>query len=115
MSFISFDTPRRRPAPSVVAGEVLRPDDLVVAVKNDCDGCEVLLNSDLSSRIGRRVFFVARESVAGHDDVLVDPAFFDAADVPWPPLAMLLGGDPLEIVNECVPFGPEHLIETLGL
>jgi len=115
VSFISFDAPRRRPVPAHLAGEELRDGDVIVAVKNDCDGCETLLDSDLPSLTKRRVFFVARDALLGHDEVVVDPTFLDTADVKWPPFVIVVGGEPLEVVNECVPFGPQHLIETLGL
>ncbi|HWD95576.1 MAG TPA: hypothetical protein VG246_04060 [Acidimicrobiales bacterium] len=118
----SFDAPRERPAPSVLAGKTPRGEErrielrrvtLVVAVKPHCDGCREFLIADLHelSKVDVVVVSAAfsEEWMDVTNDVLVAPELMKELDIRSAPFYVLIDPLSLRVVTEGVVFGPAQV------
>lgn len=125
----SIDPPRTRPAPQSFIGRTLDGDQyvhtfdamtLVVAVKNNCDGCRDFVNSDLAEFDGVEVIVVsAVDDVAGEwrgarQRVVIAPELLRELDVRWPPFYVLVEPRESRVLTEGVVFGPTQVAEEIA-
>jgi hypothetical protein len=116
----SFDRASPRPAPASIDGvtvdgravrvEFARPT-LVVAVKEECDGCRGVVERGVGLE-GVEVVVVAATpgALAGASGLaLVAPAAMDALGLRWPPVYALVDPDGPRVVAEGSVFSPEQL------
>lgn len=123
----SFDRPRERVAPSSLSGhwsdgvEVSVPlteITLVVAIKSNCDGCRVFINSDLVElRIPVLVISASEEESSERIDavqpVFVSPDAFRHLDIRSPPFYVLIDPVAGRVLTEGVLFGPSQVVAEI--
>lgn len=120
MSARSFDRASPRPAPAAIDGtgpdgaavrvEFVRPT-LVVAVKEECDGCRGVVERGVELD-GVDVVLVAASlgALAGAAGLaLVAPAAMDALGLRWPPAYALVDPEGPRVVAEGSVFSPEQV------
>lgn len=128
MEIRSFDGPRDRFVPTSLSGHwstgesvnlALSSPTLIVAVKQDCEGCRGFVLSDLDEFVGLRVIVVsATEDVAGQwrgapQPVLIAPEFLRALEIRWPPFYVLIDPDARRVLVEGVVFGPSQVAQEV--
>jgi len=124
----SFDPPRDREAPDVIEGHWLDGErasmrltglTLVVAIKNNCDGCREFVESELSELAGVTVVLVsAAEDTEGEwskarHPVLVAPALLQRLEVRWPPFYVLIDAVRRRVLTEGVVFAPSQVADEI--
>ena len=118
----SFDAPRERPAPGVLAGKTPRGEErrielrrmtLVVAVKPHCDGCREFLITDLRELSNVDVVIVSaafsEEWMGVTNEVLVAPELMKELDIRSAPFYVLIDPSSSRVVTEGVVFGPSQV------
>ncbi len=125
----SFDASRDRSAPTTYEGITLSGvpvtgtfarRHLIVAAKPDCDGCRALLESEPSAFGPVPVLVVGAEATDEpwwHESalpVIISPSLMAAMDIRWPPFWVLVDGESGRVLNEGVPFGPEHIAKEIA-
>jgi hypothetical protein len=125
----SFDTPRERQAPVSFDGVTLEGDfvthffdqvTLLVAVKEQCDGCRDFVHSALDEFADIAVVIVSataegREEWSGAvHDVIVAPDILRELDIRWPPFYVLIDPAVERVVTEGVVFGPSQVASEVA-
>ncbi|HEV2427081.1 MAG TPA: hypothetical protein VGS61_02540 [Acidimicrobiales bacterium] len=120
MSVRSFDRPSPRPAPASIEGTDLdgravslpvTGPTLVVAVKEDCDGCRAVVEQGVAVP-GVSVVVVAERAgaLAGARGVaLVAPAAMAELGLRWPPTYVLIHPEGPRVVGEGSVFSPDQV------
>jgi hypothetical protein len=120
----SFDVPRERPAPRAFAGVtpegqsvsgVFSRLTLVVAVKENCEGCRQVLESGIGDFGEVATLMVSR--TAGSESwwttsvhpIVISPELMEALEIRWPPAYVLIDPETQKVVTEGVVFGPEQV------
>jgi hypothetical protein len=120
----SIDASRERPAPRNFDGVTIDGErvtgtfsrlTLVVAVKEDCQGCRQVLESGVGDFGEVATLLVSR--TAGSESwwattvhpLIIAPALLDALDIRWPPSYVLIDPVTQRVVTEGVVFGPEQV------
>jgi hypothetical protein len=125
----SFETPRPRPAPDVLAGHSLRGDEevralrgltLIVAVKQSCDGCRDFVFSNLEELRGTPVVIISAtgdlnaEWADAVQPILVAPDVLAELDIRWPPFYVLVDPQERRVVTEGVVFAPAQVASEIA-
>jgi hypothetical protein len=125
----SFDSPRPRAAPDVLVGTSLRGErevrklqglNLIVAIKQSCDGCRDFVFSDLEELRGTPVVVVSAttdlnaEWVDAVQSILVSPDVLQELDIRWPPFYVLIDADEQRVVTEGVVFAPSQVAAEIA-
>ena len=124
MNLRSIDSPRRRPAPTEARLErlngecltqTLSPRTLIVAVKDNCDGCRAFVEDPLAGLDEWELLLVSRDRVAGAlREVYLAPALLAELEISSAPFFVALDGAPLHVVHEGVVFAPEQVANELS-
>jgi hypothetical protein len=125
----SFDAPRVRPAPNTISGtsldsvplsKTLVGLTLIVAVKQNCDGCRDFIFSELNELSDVPVLIL---SATGDDNgewtdslqqVIVAPRMLQELDIRWPPFYVLVDPEQRLVVTEGVVFGPAQVASEIA-
>ncbi|NNN08257.1 MAG: hypothetical protein HKL85_03565 [Acidimicrobiaceae bacterium] len=125
----SFDATRDRRAPRYFQGTTLEGElvqgnftsiTLVVAVKEDCLGCQSVLEAPegafgdvatmmLAARASSEPFWKTSKH-----RVLISESLLQELDVRWPPFYVLIDPSSEKIVREGVVFAPEQVREEIA-
>ena len=124
MNLSSIDPPRRRPAPTQARLErlngecltqTLAPRTLIVAVKENCDGCRQFVQEPLNGLDEWELLLVSRDRVAGAlREVYLAPELLAELEISSAPFFVALDGIPLHVVHEGVVFAPEQVATELS-
>lgn len=125
----SFDAPRDRRAPrryrgltlqgEVVQGEFVSPT-LVVAVKEDCLGCQSVLEAPEGAFGDVATMIVAARPSAeplwrtSKHFVLISELLLQELDVRWPPFYVLIDPSSEKVVSEGVVFDREQVRQEIA-
>jgi len=125
----SFDRPRERSAPrhylaTTRSGEEIRGEivglTLVLAVKENCRGCQDVLESPLDAFGKVNTLVVAAQwssepwwSTSQHP-LIVSASLLRDLDVRWPPMYVLVDPVTQRVVSEGVVFGPAQVREEIA-
>ena len=127
MGLRSIDSPRRRPAPHsalLISGSgeshrhVFLPRTLIVAVKDNCDGCQAFLTHPEPTFAGWQLLLISKDVFATpleRQAVWQSSELFDALEISAAPFYVALDGTPLEVVTEGVVFDPQQVVSELSL
>lgn len=92
---------------------------VVVAIKTNCDGCRSFYSGSLDALQAWPTLLIARDDdevqqfANARHPVYVASELWEALDVRWPPLYVLLGAQPGRILCEGVAFSPEQVAREL--
>jgi len=93
---------------------------LVVAVKANCHGCASLLGASREDFGAVSVLVIAASAIDEPQwrqsslDRLISPSLFEALDIRFPPLWVLVDGERGLVLCEGVPFGPRQIAEEIA-
>ena len=90
---------------------------LLVAVKENCDGCESFLHGDHGAFADYDLRFVASEGAfpTARQTVFLAPAVLLQLGMKWPPTYVVIEPHPARIVAEGVVFSPEQVAEEISV
>jgi hypothetical protein len=92
---------------------------LIIAAKEDCDGCRQLIEAPASAFGPVEVLVVVERASeepswrSSAHRVVVSPSLLTALDVRWPPFWVLIDPASGTVLREGVPFGVAHLREAI--
>ncbi len=124
----SIDPPRPRPVPERwtledARGEtsewVLREETLIVALKQDCDGCRNFSDGALDELAQWPVVLVTKEPDALRSfegdchEVFAASELLEALEVRWPPFYLLVAPGPGRVLTEGVAFDPAQVASEI--
>jgi hypothetical protein len=125
----SFDAPRVRSAPDTITGtsldgagvsKVLIGLTLIVAVKQNCDGCRDFISSDLNelSDVPTLILSATGDENGEWSDslqhVIVAPQMLKELDIRSPPFYVLIDPEQRLVVTEGVVFAPAQVASEIA-